>query len=159
MFGKVFAAAALAAVCCAAAVAGDCVRIDLNYCTRGMLKLESELPEGISFVGPKAYSQPKFAKFCLYRIVVDLDKAQEFELKFKVVSGSGSIKPSAAPFRSPDDMKPVKVKCLEFEFCDEPSPVAPCVLTKWKNMSSSENIRFLTGDTVIVKAKFRKMTE
>jgi len=160
MFGKWFAAAALAIGFCAAAAAGDCVRVDLNYYSKGTLKLDSEqLPAGVTVTGPHNYKQPKFAKFCFYQIVIDLEKAREFDLTFTVTSVGGTIIPSASPFRRPEDKKKPRVKCVEFEFCDEPSPFAPCVLTKWQRMIGNETINFRVGDKVMVKAKFQGMTK
>jgi len=151
MLKKLLLAAALVAVS-AASFAADIVHIDLNYWCRGNLKLLTrKLPEGVKVSARKNYSNPKFAKICLYSIDVDLAKAQEIDLEFEVVDtgdkDTASLKPSMSP------LKGQSFECLEFEIDEEPSAKAPCKIAKWTQMGS---IDVSSGDKFTIKAKFKK---
>ena len=164
MFRKFLAAAMLIAGCAAAAFAETYASIDLNYWCRGELKLLTEkLPEGVTVSARKNYSQKKFAHICFYKINVNLEKVQEFELEFEVISvGEGKevakLVPSLAPSRYPKDGKKPVVECLEFECCDEASTLVPGKFRKWTSLYPG-GCMMKVGDKFVIKGKFKDATE
>ena len=151
MLKKLLLAAAIVAVS-AASFAADIVHIDLNYWCRGNIKLlTKKLPAGVKVSARKNYSNPKFAKICLYSIDVDLAKVQEIDLEFEVVDTGDKTSAKLNPSLSP--LKGRTFECVEFEIADEPSAKAPCKITKWTQMGS---IDVSAGDKFTIKAKFKK---
>ena len=145
-------AAAMFFAFAAASFAADIVHIDLNYWCRGNLKLlTAKLPAGVKVSGRRDYSNPKFAKICLYTIDVDLAKVQEIDLEFEVVDTGDETSAKLNPSLSP--LKGRSFECVEFEIDGEPSAKAPCKVIKWTQMGS---INVSAGDKFTVKAKFKK---
>jgi|GEM_PF-2162981 len=164
MFGKWLLSAVLMLGVSAGAFAGDFVGVDLNYWCRGTLKLlTAKLPAGVTVSGRNNYSQKKFAHICYYRIVVDLEKTQEFELEFEVTgvgdkADTAKLVPSAAPMRKPKDGKKPVIECLEFECFDESAENLPCKITAWKAMFPA-GIILNVGDKFKIKGKFKSLTK
>ena len=164
MFGKFFTAMLLTLGVSAAAFAGDYASIDLNYWCRGELKLLTEkLPEGVTVSARKNYSQKKFAHICYYKINVNLEKVQEFELEFEVISVGedkevAKLVPSVSPIRDPKDGKKPVVECLEFECCDEASTLVPGKFRKWTSLYPG-GCMMKVGDKFVIKGKFKDATE
>ena len=151
---KIFLAAVALLALAAASFAGPNARIDLNYYCRGNLKLlTKKLPEGVKVSGRKNYSQPKFAKICLYSIDIDVAKVQEIELEFEVVDTEGKDSVKLDPSLSVS--KGQSYECLEFEVGEEPSVHVPCKITKWKSMIKGY-LQVSQGEKFTVKAKFKK---
>ena len=164
MLKRFLAAAMLIVGCAAASFADTYASIDLNYWCRGELKLLTEkLPEGVTVSARKNYSQKKFAHICYYKINVNLNKIQEFELEFEVVSVGedkdiAKLVPSVSPIRDPKDGKPPVVECLEFECCDEASTLVPGTFRKWTSLYPG-GCMLKVGDKFVIKGKFKAPTE
>jgi len=159
MFGKLFAAALLAAGAAVCVRAAEIVSIDLNYYSTEPIsvKVVGKLPKGVTMPKPIKFRDPKL-KGLAFRIRVDLAKAQSIDLKF-VVSGSGRICPSLSGYTSNAKGKAsgkFVYKCTAFEFCDEPPAVKlPFTVVKWKNMLP-RGVDVTDGETVTIKATFER---
>jgi hypothetical protein len=164
MLKKIFASALLLTGFAAASFADTYAGIDLNYWCRGELKLLTEqLPDGVTVSARKNYSKPQFSHICYYKINVNLNKVQEFELQFEVVSvdegkKTAKLVPSVSPFRDPKDGKKAVAECLEFECCDEASTVVPGTFAKWTSLFPS-GCMVSPGEKFTVKGKFKAPTE
>ena len=161
---KLFLAAVTLCAFAAASFAADYVRIDLNFYCRGNLKCLSPKKAGVQIVPRRDYPNGKHPDKCYYSITVNLEKTQDIELEYEVVDtedkNSAIIKASLEPIRligGKRDKNP-SVECLALEINDTVSPLPPCKVTKWTNMTAA-GIRVVAGDRVIIKAKFKKSAE
>ena len=158
MLKKLLLAAALVAVS-ATSFATDFVRIDINFFCLGNLKCVSGAKPGVQIV--KRRVSPKNPNVCYYSITVNLDKAQEVDLVYEVVDtadkDSSSVTFSVQPIRIEGGKRSenIPIECLEFEACDELSPLAPCKFSKWTKMIKAQSVS--KGDKFTIKAKFKKV--
>ena len=143
---------------CAAAFAvsaGDWVEIDFNfYNPDGVITVEGKLPEGVTFGKKIRFHNPKL-KGNAFPIRVNLEKVQEVDLKLKV-KGEGKLIPSVCGIPVPKRAG-WEIECLEFEFCGEASDKTPFTFTKWTSMKSNPPLIVEDGETITLKAKFRKV--
>ena len=145
----------------AVSFATDFVRIDINYYCRGNLKCISPRKTGVQIVQKRDYPNGKHPDKCYYSITVNLDKVQEVDLVYEVVDtgdkDTATIHFSVQPIRIEGGKRSenVAIECLEFEACDELSPLAPCKFSKWTKMISAQSVS--KGDKFTIKAKFKKV--
>ena len=148
----------LSALFCVAAFAvsaTDFVAIDLNfYNPDGVITVEGKLPEGVTMPAKIRFHNPK-TKGNAFPIRVDLEKTQAIDLKFKV-KGAGQLIPSVCAATVPKRAG-WEIECLEFEFCGEASDKTPFTFTKWTSMKSNPPLIVEDGETITLKAKFRKV--
>ena len=162
---KKFLAVVMLFAFAAASFAADYVRIDLNFYCRGNLKcLTTKLPAGIQVTGRRDYSQKRHSGLCYYSITVNLEKIRNVDLEFEVIDTGdkerANIVPSISPIRLANGTRDesIFVECLEFEFGNEKSPIAPCKANGWTRMVKSP-LAVSTGDKFTIKAKFRKVED
>ena len=141
---------------CAAAFAvsaADWVEIDFNfYNPDGVITVEGQLPEGVTFGKKIRFHNPKL-KGNAFPIRINLEKAQEVDAKFKV-KGEGKIIPSVCGITDPKRAG-WEIECLEFEFCGDAHDKVPFTFKKWTSMGSNPPFVAEDGETITIKAKFK----
>ncbi len=162
---KKFLASVMLFVFAAASFAADYARIDLNFYCRGHLKcLTTKLPAGIQVTGRRDYSQKRHSGLCYYSITVNLEKIRDVALEFEVLDTGdkerANVVPSISPIRLADGKRDesIFIECLEFEFDNQSSSIAPCKINKWTRMVKSP-LAVSTGDKFTIKAKFKKVED
>ena len=133
----------------------DFVTIDLNfYDPDGAITVEGELPEGVTMPPKIRFINPKVKGYA-FRLNVNLDKTQSVDVKLKV-KGAGRIDPSVS-CRPEPKRTGWEIECSEFEFCGEASDKTPLVFKKWTSMGPQPMFVAEDGETITVKAKFKKI--
>ena len=148
----------MAAMICGAALAvaaKDYVAVSMNfYNPDGEITVEGKLPEGVTFGKKIRFHNPKL-KGNAFPIRINLEKAQSVDVKFKV-KGSGRIDPSVS-CRPEPKRAGWEIECSEFEFCGEASDKTPLVFKKWTSMGPQPMFVAEDGETLTVKATFKKI--
>ena len=133
----------------------DFVSIDLYfYDPDGVITVEGELPEGVTMPPKIRFINPKVKGYA-FRLNVNLDKTQSVDVKLKV-KGAGRIDPSVS-CRPEPKRTGWEIECSEFEFCGEASDKTPLVFKKWTSMGPQPMFVAEDGETITVKAKFKKI--
>lgn len=109
-----------------------------------------KLPTGVNRGKPKKTK----AGLMSFPFHINLGQTQSAEFKFKVANG-GNCSFSLYAFRIEKGKKnkPITVKCTVFEINGKPVPKVPCVLKKWRKMTTRE---LQDGDVVTVKLEFER---
>ena len=132
--------------------AKDLVTIEIYFSGEGSVSLVGELSKGMFRAETK-----KGSWGVMYPYFIDLGKAQTMELKFRV-TGKGKFSPALYAFRREEGKKnqTIAVECTAFEVDEESAPSVPCIIDKWKRMTSRE---VENGDEIVVKAEFKPVAE
>lgn len=153
---KFFAVAALLFACCAASFGGDWLRIDFNFWgSDAAIVAVDKLPEGVDLGRKIPFHDKKLYGFST-PLLIDLDKAQKFEVKFTIKGKAGKISPSMMPCRRKDGKTPI-IECTVFEINGESSPKVPFQCTGWTSMGTA--IEVDDGDTFTLKIEVKSATE
>lgn len=132
--------------------AKDLVTVEIYFSGEGSVSLVGNLPKGMFRAEAK-----KGSWGIMYPFYIDLDKAQSFELKFKI-KGEGKFSPALFAFRREEGKKnqAIAATCKAFELDGESASAVPCTLGKWKRLMTKE---VENGDEVVIKAEFEKPEE
>jgi hypothetical protein len=132
--------------------AKDLVTIEVYFSGEGSVALVGNLPKGMFRAATK-----KGSWGVMHPYFIDLGKAQSLELKFRA-TGKGKFSPALYAFRREEGKKnqSIPVECKVFEVDEEPVPSVPCIIDKWKRMTSRE---VENGDEIVIKAEFKPVAE
>ena len=157
MSARIFAALLLTLGIVLTASAANVITLGLNFYSENPgeqeIKVDGTLPDGVTMGKKIRFINPKLKGYC-FPVRIDLDKTGELDAKFVVTGGTGRVSASLSYYtRNPETKKsvPASAECTMFEFCDEPSPVAPCTFKGWKRFSSVNGVKVSPGDVITVR--------